>query len=100
LFRVMGILILILISFVVGILLGLTRKFEFLKKYKLVTIITVILLFVMGFEIGSDNELFEKLPEIGFSALVIALAGILGSVVFTSIFDKFKNKYLEKKKNQ
>ncbi len=73
-----------------------TKKFEFIKKYKLVTIITVFLLFIMGFEIGSDGELFDKLPEIGISALVIAVSGILGSMFLTTVFEKIKNRFFLK----
>ncbi|SHE31166.1 Membrane protein of unknown function [Marinitoga hydrogenitolerans DSM 16785] len=78
----------ILISFLTGLILGMKGKFIFIKKFKPVTIITVLLLFFMGFEIGSDQNLISKLPEIGYLALLIAIFSILGSVILTTLYEK------------
>ncbi|KLO24587.1 MULTISPECIES: LysO family transporter [unclassified Marinitoga] len=79
----------ILISFLVGMFLGMKGKLSFIKRYKPVTYITVLLLFFMGFEIGSDQDLISKLSEIGYLSLYIALFSIAGSVVLTTIYEKF-----------
>lgn len=53
------------------------------------------LLFVMGLEIGTNNEILSSLHTLGVKALIIAIAGVLGSVItayFTyRIFFKNKN---------
>ncbi|KLO21997.1 membrane protein [Marinitoga sp. 1197] len=79
----------ILISFLVGMFLGMKGKLLFIKRYKPVTYITVLLLFFMGFEIGSDQDLISKLSEIGYLSLYIALFSIAGSMILTTIYEKF-----------
>lgn len=85
-------LFLILISFMLGLFFGYRGIFKGLKKFKLVWVTTMILLFVMGFEIGSNKELIDKLPQIGFNALLISIFAIFGGFLFTSIFEKIIKK--------
>ncbi|MDO7975550.1 LysO family transporter [Oceanotoga teriensis] len=86
----------ILIAFVVGLILGINKKFLFFKKLKPVTFITLLLLFFMGYEIGNDSELISQLSNIGILAFFIAVFSIFGSVLFTGIYDKFRNKGIKK----
>jgi len=46
----------------------------------------------MGYEIGNDDTLFFQIKEIGFTALYIAVFSIIGSILFTSIYEKFFKK--------
>ena len=48
----------------------------------------VILIFSLGFSIGSNNELLQSLPSIGLDALVIVALAMFFSVVFLKAFRK------------
>jgi len=82
----------ILGAFTFGMFLGYKGKLKFLKKYKPVTVVTVLLLFFMGYEIGGNDELFSRLSEIGLIALLIAIFAILGSFIFTAFLEKLMKK--------
>jgi len=82
----------ILIAFLIGFLFGLKGKLKWLKKYKSVLLSTVFLLFFMGYEIGNNDALVSQIKEIGVYALYIAIFSILGSVLFTSFYEKFFKK--------
>lgn len=47
------------------------------------------LLFLMGVTIGSNSNIVERLPELGFTALSVAIAGIVGSVALGSLLYYF-----------
>jgi uncharacterized membrane protein YbjE (DUF340 family) len=84
---------LILIAFLAGFLLGMRGKLKILKKWNTVTIVTVLLLFFMGFELGSDENLIKQLSEIGYLSFLIALFAIIGSALLPTIYEKiFLNK--------
>ncbi|WGS65118.1 LysO family transporter [Marinitoga aeolica] len=84
---------LILIAFLIGFLLGMKGKLKFLKKWNVITISTVLLLFFMGFELGSDKNLIKQLSEIGYLSFLIALFAIIGSALLPTIYEKiFLNK--------
>ncbi len=79
-----------------GILLGfLFRKQPFLQNLdKPVRYVIFILLFLMGLAVGSDPAITENLPRVGGHALVLALAGTLGSVLAAALVYKlFFNKH-------
>jgi hypothetical protein len=46
----------------------------------------------MGYEIGNDESLISQIDEIGLTALYIAVFSIVGSILFTSIYEKFFKK--------
>ncbi len=72
-----------MIPLVAGVLLGYllrNRKQPKLEKFSLAII--VILIFSLGFGIGSNNELLAALPQVGLQALVIAGLAILFSIAF------------------
>lgn len=84
---------LILMAFLIGFLLGMKGKLKFLKKWNTVTITTVLLLFFMGFELGSDKNLIGQLSEIGYLSFIIAIFAIIGSALLPTIYEKiFLNK--------
>jgi hypothetical protein len=72
-----------MIPLVAGVLLGYllrNRKQPKLEKFSLAII--VILIFSLGFGIGSNNELLAALPQVGLQALVIAGLAIFFSIAF------------------
>ncbi len=52
---------------------------------KLVMLAVFGLLFLMGVAIGSNAQIVNRLPELGATALLFALAGTVFSVVFGAI---------------
>ncbi len=56
------------------------RKLPNLDKMSLAVI--VILIFSLGFGIGSNNELIAALPQVGLQAMVIAALAIAFSILF------------------
>lgn len=73
--------------FIVGIAVG--RIFRDRRAIRLVGSFTMpavlILLFLFGAEIGSDKLLMGSLPELGVGAVVMAVACVIGSVVFSAL---------------
>ncbi len=72
-----------MVPLVAGVLLGyLLRNRKQPKLEKASLAIIVILIFSLGFGIGSNNELLAALPQVGLQALVIAGLAILFSIAF------------------
>ncbi len=46
-----------------------------------VTVLIWALLFLLGWEVGSNSRLLSALPQLGGEALVLSLGGTLGSVL-------------------
>jgi len=73
----------LIVPLVAGILLG-----YFLRDKKRVNLggvtfwAIMILIFSLGFSIGSSNELLGSMPKVGLNAIVISLLAIFFSVVF------------------
>jgi uncharacterized membrane protein YbjE (DUF340 family) len=73
----------LIVPLVVGVLCGYllrNRKLPRLEKFSLAII--VILIFSLGFGIGSNNQLLSALPQVGLQALVISAIAIAFSIVF------------------
>lgn len=82
----------ILIILTVGILIGYFLKFSniILKIInKSIKYSICILLFLLGLKIGSNQDIIYKLHNIGFQALILALATILGSVIVSAVFQRY-----------
>lgn len=63
-----------------GILVGyLTRKQEINSIGRIITALIWILLFLLGIEVGGNQQIIEGLATLGLEALVITAAAILGS---------------------
>jgi uncharacterized transporter YbjL len=73
----------LIIPLAAGILLGyLLRNRKRIKLDKASLAVIVILIFSLGFGIGSNNELLNAVPKVGFNALVISVLTILFSIAF------------------
>ncbi len=81
-------LVLILLSFGAGLFLGLKKQLGFMKKIKIIPILTLLLLFSMGTEIGANDKLFNDLPKIGIQAFLVAVFAVAGSFTFTYIYTR------------
>lgn len=73
---------------VIGIMFGgiavgfLLRKQTFLQKIgKPISYTILLLLFLLGISVGSNNEIIKNLPLLGGQALLLASAGTLGSIL-------------------
>lgn len=73
---------LLVVPLVAGMLLG-----HFLREKRKVDVgkvtfgIILVLIFSLGFGIGSNGELLNSLPDVGLSAVVIASLAIVFSVI-------------------
>ncbi|MFP4461458.1 MAG: LysO family transporter [Thermotogota bacterium] len=81
-------LFLILTAFVIGLFLGLKKRLRFLSKFKIIPVITLLLLFSMGTEIGQSQEIMDNLNSIGLNAFLIAIFAVVGSFLVTLFFLK------------
>lgn len=63
-----------------GILVGyLARKREFTRIGKFITTLIWALLFLLGVEVGSNQQIIQGLGSLGLEALAITFGAILGS---------------------
>ena len=68
-----------------GMLLGyLLRKRDLKKIHPIITLLIWLLLFILGIEVGSNEEIIRGLHTIGYEAVVLTLGGTLGSVIAAS----------------
>jgi uncharacterized membrane protein YbjE (DUF340 family) len=73
----------VLAIMIVGIAVGFAiRKKQSLAKLndKLTLWAIYLLLFMLGISIGANDTIINNLSKLGFSALLIALGGVAGSV--------------------
>lgn len=87
----------VLFTIAIGILLGVvSRKYRQLvldtEKSMSWTVSFLILLF--GHSIGSDQSILQNLSSFGKPALVISFMGILGSILFSLVYEFFFNKQM------
>ena len=52
---------------------------------KAVSVTVFVMLFFLGVEIGADRQVLENISELGIRALVLALAGVAGSVLLSMV---------------
>ena len=65
-----------------GILVGwLTKKINLSAIHPLITGLIWILLFLLGIEVGSNEEIINGLHTLGLEAVLLTLGGTLGSVI-------------------
>jgi len=73
---------LLIVPLVAGMLFGyFLREKRKVNLGKLTFGIILVLIFSLGFGIGSNSELLNSLPEVGSSAVVIASLAIVFSVI-------------------
>jgi uncharacterized membrane protein YbjE (DUF340 family) len=79
----------VIVPLIVGIAVGyFLRNKKHVDLGKLIFGAIVILIFSMGFLIGSNNDLLQSMPEIGLNALVMAVLAIFFSIIFLKAFKK------------
>lgn len=76
----------LLVPLVVGIFLGyLWRKKKRLNVSKVFSGIILVLIFSLGFDIGSNDELLEVIPHIGLTAVVLLAMALFFSMLFLKV---------------
>ena len=65
-----------------GMLLGyLLRKRNLSKIHKVITVLIWVLLFILGIEVGGNEQIIKGLHTIGLEAVILTIGGTLGSVI-------------------
>lgn len=75
----------------IGIGIGyLFRKISFVQKLpKLISTVIILLLFLLGIAVGSNDTIVNNLTKLGGEALLIAILGTLGSVLGALLISRF-----------
>ncbi|MDD2284033.1 MAG: LysO family transporter [Methanoculleus sp.] len=65
-----------------GVLLGyLLKKHKLSWIHKVITLLIWLLLFLLGVDVGGNQEIINGLHTLGLEAIVISVGAVLGSVV-------------------
>lgn len=65
-----------------GMLLGfLMRKKRLSRIHQTITILIWLLLFLLGVEVGSNEQIIKGLHSLGLEAIILTFGGTLGSVI-------------------
>jgi hypothetical protein len=81
----------LIIPLAAGILVGyLLREKKKINLDKTTLAIILVLIFSLGFTIGSDNNLLASIPKVGVSALAMAVSAIAFSVLFVVLARRLK----------
>jgi len=79
----------LVLALIAGIGLGyVLREKKRVDLGKVVFGAIIILIFSMGFSIGSNNELLASMPAIGVNAVVIMALSVVFSIVFLKVARK------------
>lgn len=75
----------------VGIFIGnrmrrLNKKLDSISKIQ--TIVIIFLVTVMGMRIGANKDIISSLGDIGLQAMIISIAGVVGSIAMACIVRK------------
>ncbi len=66
------------------------KNVEFLQKIsKSISITIFLLLFLLGISVGADSNIINNLSTLGTQALLLAVAGSLGSAIAAWVIYKF-----------
>ena len=84
---------LMVVNFVIALVLGIGLGYLWREKKHVnlgrVTFVAIIaLIFLMGFNIGSDNALLTSMPTVGANALIIVSLTVFFSLVFVKVVRK------------
>ena len=82
----------ILVIMFSGIVIGffLRKKIYVIMLFdKLTSLSIYLLLFLLGLSIGSNELIISQFGKIGFNAILLAFAGICGSVILSYFLHKF-----------
>ncbi|WP_300965645.1 LysO family transporter [uncultured Muribaculum sp.] len=87
--KVMNALFILIVSIFIGILFR--NKDSFKPSGKIAGATVLLLLFVFGISIGANSYIIENISALGIQSLLLAMAGIAGSVTAVVIIRlKFK----------
>lgn len=65
-----------------GMLLGyLLRRKNLYRIHNVITVLIWVLLFILGVEVGGNEQIIKGLHTIGIEAIILTLGGTLGSVI-------------------
>ena len=65
-----------------GMLLGyLLRRKNLFRIHNVITVLIWVLLFILGVEVGGNEQIIKGLHTIGIEAIILTLGGTLGSVI-------------------
>lgn len=79
----------VVICMLCGVLFGIFLRKKRLKHLNTVILILIwILLFLLGYEIGSNNQVIRQSGKILWKAFLIATAGTLGSIIAAKLIGK------------
>ncbi len=74
------------LGMIVGRFLRNTIKFS-LSGF--IMFVICLLLFVLGIELGFNDELISKFAQIGAAAIIISVMGVVGSCIAAMVFFKY-----------
>ena len=75
---------------IVGLLIGrLFRSRIDIPISKVIMVVICLLLFILGLELGANNQLMSNLPTLGFYAFTISFLALLGSIICAKIIYKY-----------
>lgn len=74
--------------FFAGFFVGKFLKTDWIRRYKVLIVLTFFLLFALGVEIGSNNDVVSQLGNILSSSFLISTLAVLGSFVFALLFER------------
>lgn len=90
----------ILVFIFVGLIVGYAlRRVNILKKVNQTMPLTIcVMLFTLGITVGNNSELLGNIGNYSWQALVLSIAGLAGSILFTIVVSSlfFKNAKDEK----
>ncbi len=77
----------LILTLCAGIVAGwLSRRCKFVSfTGKAISVTICVMLFVMGVEIGADENVLRNLSGVGLQSLLLAFAGVAGSSVFVAV---------------
>jgi len=84
--------IVVLLFLTAGIISGYFLKdhTNFIKiSDKLLSWSIYLLLFLLGISVGSNQEIISNFDKIGFQAIILSIAGVIGSIVIAFFVYKF-----------
>jgi uncharacterized membrane protein YbjE (DUF340 family) len=85
-------LLVLILLFFLGFFVGRFLRTDWIRKYKVLIVLTFLLLFALGVEIGSNDDVVSKLESILFSSFMVSTFAILGSFIFAVIFERVSKK--------
>lgn len=91
----------LILALCLGVVCGrLIKGWKMSRLPHLITLMTILLLFILGLEIGGNDQIIRNYRLIIGQAFVIAMASIFGSVLFVRLFEYFVLRRADLKKGE